>query len=370
MLQTRQTTREAPRRGRRGAAEDATTDRTAPRLKFSVRDRAARPYIPGVLETIGYDAADGCVLRAVGRRGRRPRSRRARRPRARLGADRGRSASAPRRAAGCWPAWPRTPPRAPCAGDWCVLRSWPDHRTTVERCCRAARRSSGRRRASRPGPGALRQRRPRRRSSSRCTRCRRWPRSSDCWPWPGRAAPDRWCVLTKADLVSDADDVAEDVAAWPRASRWSWSVSVTGEGVDGCRDRLDGPADPGPGRHVRARQVVADQRPGRRRGADHPGDPRRRPRAAHVGPPRAGAAARRGSGHRHPGPARASAWSTRRTASRTRSPTSRSSPRDAASTTARTHASRAARSPPRWTTARCRSADGRAGSDSSASCAG
>ncbi len=105
----------------------------------------------------------------------------------------------------------RTPTEGPCAGDWCVLREWPDHRVTIERVlprrtavvrATAGEQSHGQVLCANVDLAA---------SSSRCTRCRCWPGSSGWSRWPGRAARDRWCVLTKADLVPDADEVAEDV---------------------------------------------------------------------------------------------------------------------------------------------------------------
>ena len=246
----------------------------------------------------------------------------------------------------------KDPTEGPCTGDWCVVREWADHRLTLERLL------------------------PRRTAVVRATAGEQSHGQVLCanldivavvvalHPMPVLSKVERlvtlaWesgarpvVVLTKADMVGDADLLAEDVSDAAPGVEVLVVSSLTGEGVDALRDRLDGTADPGPDRRLRARQVLADQRARRRRGARHPGDPRGRPGSAHVRTARAGAPARRGSGDRHTWPAGRRAGRRRRRASPRRSPTSRRSRRSAASTTARTRVSRAARWPRRSPTVR------------------
>ncbi len=101
------------------------------------------------------------------------------------------------------------PTEAPCAGDWCVLRAWPDHRLTLEHVL-PRRTAVVRATAGKAAEGqvlcanvdlvgvvvALHPLPVESQASSVCSR------------WPGRAAPGRCVLLTKADLVSDGDEVA------------------------------------------------------------------------------------------------------------------------------------------------------------------
>ena len=161
--------------------------------------------------------------------------------------------------------------------------------------------------------------------------------------WESGAQP--LVVLTKSDLVTDADDVAEDVAAAAPGVDVVVVSSVTGRGVEDLRDRLAGRRTlalvgaSGHGKSSLTNALVGAEVLATRELRE------RRPRPAHLGPARAGAAARRRGGHRHPGPAgrrpdrrRAPAWPAP-------SPTSRSSRHGASSATAPTPASRAARWP-------------------------
>ncbi len=132
------------------------------------------------------------------------------------------------------------PTESPCTGDWCVLRDWPDHRTTVERLL------------------------PRRTAVVRATAGRSSHEQVLCanvdlvavvialHPTPVLSKLERlialaWdsgaqplVVLTKADLVSDAKLVAQDVRARaPRAEVLAAST-VTGAGVDRLRGLIDG----------------------------------------------------------------------------------------------------------------------------------
>ena len=132
------------------------------------------------------------------------------------------------------------PTEGPCTGDWCVLREWADHRTTLERLL------------------------PRRTAVVRATAGEQSHGQVLCanvdvaavvvalHPEPGLAKVERlvtlaWesgarplVVLTKADLAGDADLVAEDVAeAAPGVEVVVVSV-VSGRGVDELRERLGG----------------------------------------------------------------------------------------------------------------------------------
>jgi ribosome biogenesis GTPase / thiamine phosphate phosphatase len=134
----------------------------------------------------------------------------------------------------------RDPTATPTAGDWCVLRDWPDHRVTVEHVL------------------------PRRTAVVRATAGKQSEGQAVCanvdlvgvvvalHPMPAEAKIERlltlaWqsgarpvVLLTKADLVSDAAEIAEDVRVIaPGADVIVVSVS-TGEGVDDVRALLHG----------------------------------------------------------------------------------------------------------------------------------
>ena len=132
------------------------------------------------------------------------------------------------------------PTEGPCTGDWCVTRAWPDHRFTVERLL------------------------PRRTAVVRATAGEQSHGQVLCanvdvaavvvalHPVPVLAKVERlvtlaWesgarplVVLTKADAVSDAALVAEDVAAAAPGVEVVVVSAVTGAGVDALRDRLEG----------------------------------------------------------------------------------------------------------------------------------
>jgi ribosome biogenesis GTPase len=132
------------------------------------------------------------------------------------------------------------PVAAPCTGDWCVLRSWPDHRTTVERLL------------------------PRRTALVRATAGRTSLDQVLCanvdlaavvvslHPDPVMARVERLLavarqsgarplvVLTKADAVSDAGLVAEDVRAVAGDAEVVVTSATTGAGLDRLRDLLEG----------------------------------------------------------------------------------------------------------------------------------
>lgn len=131
------------------------------------------------------------------------------------------------------------PEAAPCTGDWCVLREWPDRRTTIERVlprrsalvrATAGEQSHGQVLCANvdyvavvvslePAPVL--------------TRVERLVSLA----WGSGATPV--VVLTKADLVTDADLVAEDVAAAAPGVEVACASTVTGLGLDRLRELLD-----------------------------------------------------------------------------------------------------------------------------------
>jgi ribosome biogenesis GTPase len=134
----------------------------------------------------------------------------------------------------------RDPAETPTAGDWCVLRDWPDHRVTVEHVL------------------------PRRNAVVRATAGKQSEGQVVCanvdlvgvvvalHPMPAEAKIERlltlaWqsgaqpvVLLTKADLVSDAAEVAEDVRAIAPGVDVIVVSATTGEGVDEVRNLLHG----------------------------------------------------------------------------------------------------------------------------------
>ena len=204
--------------------------------EICVRRSSGAPYIPGVLETIGFEpemarwaaAADAHLGRVVR-------------------VDRGLvsvlTEDGPVRASvggALLGRMAQDPTEGPCTGDWCVVRAWPDHRYTVERLL------------------------PRRTAVVRATAGEQSHGQVLCanvdvaavvvalHPVPVLAKVERlvtlaWesgarplVVLTKADAVTDADLVAEDVAAAVPGVEVVVVSAVTGAGVDALRDRLAG----------------------------------------------------------------------------------------------------------------------------------
>jgi ribosome biogenesis GTPase len=127
------------------------------------------------------------------------------------------------------------PTAAPCTGDWVVVRSWPDHRHTLEHVL--PRRTS----VARAGAG---------RSSHAQVLCANVDVVAvvvALHPNPVLAKVERllalaWesgaqvvVVLSKADLVHDADLVAEDVAAVAPGVEVVVASAVTGQGLGRLR---------------------------------------------------------------------------------------------------------------------------------------
>jgi ribosome biogenesis GTPase / thiamine phosphate phosphatase len=194
-----------------------------------------------VLETIGYDAATAASFApwdtsdaAVGRVVR---------------VDRGVASvlteQGPVRASWGAPVLQRVahdPTEAPCAGDWCVVRTWPDHRVTVEhvlpRRTAVVRSTAGKAAegqvvcanvdlvgvvvALHPLP-----------ADSRIERLL-------ALAWQSGARPV--VLLTKADLVADGDEVADDVRRLAPDVEVVQVSSRTGLGLDRVRELVAGHA--------------------------------------------------------------------------------------------------------------------------------
>ena len=125
-------------------------------------------------------------------------------------------------------------------GDWVAVCQWPDDPVTVELV--APRRtaivraevsgtSRGQLLAANVDAAAV---------VAGCIRSRTWAGSNGSWHWPGTAAPTPVVVLTKADLVPDADALAEDVAAASPGARVLVCSTVSGRGLDDVRALLAG----------------------------------------------------------------------------------------------------------------------------------
>ena len=132
------------------------------------------------------------------------------------------------------------PAAAPATGDWCVVRSWPDGRLTVEhvlpRRTAVVRAGAGKQAdvqvlcanvdlvgvvvALHPLPAP--------------TKVERLLALA----WDSGATPV--VLLTKADLVGDAEDVAEDVGAVAPGVEVVVVSATTGLGVDRVRELVDG----------------------------------------------------------------------------------------------------------------------------------
>ena len=129
---------------------------------------------------------------------------------------------------------------APCAGDWCVVRDWPDHRTTLEtllpRHTAVVRATAGEQSHGQvlcanidyavvvvslhPAPVLARLER------------------LLTLAWESGAQP--LVVLTKSDIVNDADQVAEDVVAAAPGVEVICTSTVTGAGLTRIRELVDG----------------------------------------------------------------------------------------------------------------------------------
>ncbi|MGZ4490788.1 MAG: ribosome small subunit-dependent GTPase A [Nocardioidaceae bacterium] len=132
------------------------------------------------------------------------------------------------------------PTEAPCTGDWCVVREWPDHRTTVEQVL-PRRTAMVRATAGESSHGQV-----------LCANVDLAGVVVGLHPDPGLAKIERlltlaWesgaqplVILTKADLVPDADLVAQDVADLAPGVEVVVTSTVTGAGLDRLHALLDG----------------------------------------------------------------------------------------------------------------------------------
>jgi ribosome biogenesis GTPase len=203
-----------------------------------VRAAAGPPYIPAVLETIGWTpdlarasarwvaAGDGSVGRVVG-------------------VDRGLvsllTATGPQRASfggGLLAATARDPLAGPCTGDWGLLRHWPGERNTLEQLL-PRRTAVVRAVAGEQSHGQV-----------LCANADLVALVVALHPLPVLSKVERlvslaWqsdavplVVLTKSDLVSDARQVAADVAGVVPGVDVVTVSARTGEGVDLLRARV------------------------------------------------------------------------------------------------------------------------------------
>jgi ribosome biogenesis GTPase len=134
----------------------------------------------------------------------------------------------------------KDPTEGPCTGDWCVLREWPDHRVTVERVL-PRRTAVVRAVAGESSHGQV-----------LCANVDLAAVVVALHPLPVLAKVERlialaWesgarplVVLTKSDLVQDAELVAEDVAEAAPGVEVVIVSSETRAGVDELRERLEG----------------------------------------------------------------------------------------------------------------------------------
>jgi ribosome biogenesis GTPase len=132
------------------------------------------------------------------------------------------------------------PTEAPCTGDWCVVREWPDHRSTLERVL-PRRTAVVRATAGEQSHGQV-----------LCANADLAVVVVALHPTPVLSKVERllalaWesgaqpvVVLTKADLVADADLVAEDVADLAPGVEVVCASTVTGAGLDRLRELVDG----------------------------------------------------------------------------------------------------------------------------------
>lgn len=132
------------------------------------------------------------------------------------------------------------PEAAPCTGDWCVVRDWPDRRSTIEAVL-PRRTAIVRATAGEQSHGQV-----------LCANLDYAVVVVSLHPEPVMARLERlltlaWdsgapplVVLTKADLVGDADLVAEDVAEAAPGVEVVCTSTETGEGLARIRELIDG----------------------------------------------------------------------------------------------------------------------------------
>jgi ribosome biogenesis GTPase len=205
-----------------------------------VRVAGRPPYIPGVLKKIGYDAE---VARAAGRWAGASDASVGRVARVDRGMTSVLTDVGPVRAslgAGLLARVAADRTEGPATGDWCVVQTWPDHRVTLERIL-PRRTAVVRAVAGEQSHGQV-----------LCANVDVAAVVVALHPLPVLAKVERllalsWesgarplVVLTKADLVADADLVAEDVAAVTPDVDVVVVSAESGRGVQALRDRLEG----------------------------------------------------------------------------------------------------------------------------------
>ena len=198
------------------------------------------PYIPRVLNKIGYDAE---VTRAAARWAGASDASVGRVARVDRGITSVLTEDGPVRAslgAGLLGRLAADPTEGPATGDWCILQSWPDHRVTLERVL-PRRTAVVRAVAGEQSHGQV-----------LCANVDVAAVVIALHPLPVLAKVERllalsWesgarplVLLTKADLVTDADLVAEDVAAAAPDVEVLVVSARSGRGVQAVRERLEG----------------------------------------------------------------------------------------------------------------------------------
>ena len=201
-----------------------------------VRGAGVAPYIPRVLETIGYEPdMAGWAAAADAHLGRVVR------------VDRGLASvlteDGPVRTSvggALLGRMAKDPTEGPCTGDWCVVREWADNRLTLERLlprrtavvrATAGEQSHGQVLCSNIDIAAV------------VVALHPTPVLSKVerlvtLAWESGARP--LVVLTKADVVGDADLLAEDVGDAAPGVEVVVVSSLTGDGIDALRSRLEG----------------------------------------------------------------------------------------------------------------------------------
>src|SRR3954452_1227693 len=225
-------------RGSTTSPRPSTLDASA--AEKGVRSEGRRPYIPGVLKRIGYDAE---VARAAARWTRASDATVGRVARVDRGVTSVLTEEGPVRAslgAGLLSRLSQDPTEGPATGDWCIVQAWPDHRVTLERIL-PRRTAVVRAVAGEQSHGQV-----------LCANVDLAAVVVALHPLPVLAKVERllalsWesgarqlVILTKADLVADADQVAEDVtAAAPDVDVLVVSTR-SGLGVQDLRNRAQG----------------------------------------------------------------------------------------------------------------------------------
>jgi ribosome biogenesis GTPase / thiamine phosphate phosphatase len=205
-----------------------------------VRPADGRRTFPGVLKRIGYDAE---VARAASRWTRASDATVGRVARVDRGITSVLTEDGPVRAslgAGLLGRLAVDPTEGPATGDWCILQSWPDHRVTLERVL-PRRTAVVRAVAGEQSHGQV-----------LCANVDLAAVVVALHPLPVLAKVERllalsWesgarplVILTKADLVADADLVAEDVAAAAPGVDVVVVSTRSGLGMRDLCDRIEG----------------------------------------------------------------------------------------------------------------------------------